>query len=849
MATTSNICGSCHIKHFHHFNSFNAPILSRAQYLADNGFLDSRVCRVGDAALQPEIFTSPRIYSAPIDIRGTRCSFVKYFNHASVKQFLLSRGADVEHVDCHTIMSHPTLRRAMDHLYILSALTSEYEDPDPKAFVVRMPNRISNIVEPPKDKLSSYEAYDSDFRITFTAPYSKEPYASGASPSFYQLFIAVAHAVQGVIVQHKNETDITPLERACIHYNLFTGQSNSCLDVVLDILEDYKALGHLELVDSIDPNPQTLEDAVKLVVSVKNTSLPPLGSLAPHLGVSFSPGGLLYPSFLGFNEYLTEMNVINVTTPLSGSSAGAITAITSLIYTANRYHYAFLTDVFFSHLVEKKYVGSLDKLVSIALNRFFLPGTYAAANERIGTLQFNTGARDGWSMENRHVTSFKNNDDMLTSVLSSSNVPGFTKIGPVKLRGEECYDGLCGVNPYFIGSSKTAGKRTVRFIPIPLGHGRKIKTNMNNDVANGFLQMKDKYFVHLIRLKSLFRQLLIRRLSHEQSGSMHEWKTEVEKCINVYNILAKGTDAIKSSSNEIDEWLMLLSVVPGDANAASGNKDCKLTKLFELVVASEMSLSLGRDSKVHAAAIKSDLTGKNILLTYASPRYPNKLSDVKFLSTPYTLLDWLEHELELLNMPMEEPVYDKAQREIILLKALLHNLSPPSSLDYYYTEVPYMLPSLYNSFYNLIYAVRPATVPDSRIMYDVGRAMAFRWILAEYISFENWLYLRIRQLQQDPSSSVLSRKFPSFTTQDTINGKPGKMLHERQYDQLHECIELMDHAKLDELKTQFKRRSRSQGLRRHVFEMQNTLVRRAIIYRVIEPHYTHILTHRHFWVY
>jgi len=51
-----------------------------------------------------------------------------------------------------------------------------------------------------------------------------------------------------------------------------------------------------------------------------------LGAPTPRLGVSFAPGGLLFPYYFGVAVALRDAGLITPSTPLGGSSAGAIVA-------------------------------------------------------------------------------------------------------------------------------------------------------------------------------------------------------------------------------------------------------------------------------------------------------------------------------------------------------------------------------------------------------------------------------------------------------------------------------------------------------------------------------------------
>ncbi|KAK1934940.1 hypothetical protein X943_003538 [Babesia divergens] len=826
----------------------NKHVDSQMQSWRKLGFYREDACTNDKQLDEATVFQGPRVYVETAELRNDECNLVHYFNVNNVKQYLRSKGVDVEHLDCDTIMADQNLAKYLDLIQNLASMTSAYEDADPEAFVTKVPKEKKLLVESAENKRSSYHAYDSDFTINYTAPPMVDKYISAALPSFYHLYVAVVDALQHVIVEDGQQWDIKfkYLQDACLHFELFNGSTNACINVVYDILMDYNALGYVVLVEGYqDAQPRTLKAAVQLVVSVDNAMLRHIGSLRSDLGVSYSGGGFLLPFFIGFADYMTEVNIINTTTPLAGSSAGSITAASSVMYTSNRYKIVLLIERLFDMARKEGYVATLDQNVPDALRRMAVPGIYEAINTRIGPVQINTAAKYGRSMCPRFVSHFNDDDDVINAIRASCNVPGFYTIGPVGLRGERCYDGIFSGDFYYIGASKAAGKRTLRFIPKALGYGRVVRKNLQNDVANSLLQTKEKYFVHFIRLKSLFRQLLMRRLHYANLGTLNVWQTEVEMCIKIYEILASGNKAIKAASQTFDDWLEMLSKVPGAQGVQKHTRDCSLPDLFKRVIASERALKIGPKSNNHAGGFSGNLAGINIIRTFSDPK---KLSDVHFVSTPYTLSEWLNDELLFLNNTEQTVTMTLAQQEIKLLKALLHNLTPPSSLNYYFTEFPYVIPSPYSAMVNTLGALKPPLLVDIRHSFDAGRALGFRWLLAEYISFENWIHLRIRQLEQDPSSSILERTRNKIDDEKLSERSSNKLIHEKQHQQLQEFLQMVEHRKIVELQKAFKRRKNLTGLRWELFKIQNRILRRAIVYGVIVTHYTNIFGHRHLWI-
>ncbi|GBE62797.1 lysophospholipase like protein [Babesia ovata] len=810
-----------------HHSQLTKPVAASLSNLKKRGFFDENVCRK-DAPNNGKIeeFKGPRIYMGDLNPQNDICEYVKYLNFRDVKQYLADKGVDTENISCADLINDYKLIENLAHVQQLVALTQHYEDPDPTAFVAKVPRKDDMDIEEAEMKAASYLAYGSDFKIKYVAPPLAKKCPSAAYPSFNLLFATVIDAIQGFLRAEAEDSKaaVTYLKSACLHLQLFTGGAVSGAQLVYDVLQDYGTMGYVLIDDMYNgAPPPTMRDAMEMAKYVIKDEMRQRNVFKPDLAISLSPGGFLLPMFVGFVDYLMELNIMNMTVPISGSSAGSITSVVTTIYNRNR--------------------GTLDEVFSPLVLAFVPKELYKTLSERIGPVQVNFGVRKEGKFEPRYVTLAESNEALLDAVRASSNVPGFFTVGAIDMNGEPAYDGLFATNNFFTGATKSPGRRTVRFNPMPLGIGRAVGSNLMNSVANSFLQKKDMYYIHFIRLKSLIKQMLTRRMEYMRSDKMEQWQEEIQQCMKVYNAMSKTGTGIATS--EVETWVKMLSTKPGETQSESGQQDCALTRLFRLVVASERALKIGANSKKHAGGYKDKLGRISLMRTFANPGQ-SKFNGVEFLSTPYTLIEWLSYEWEYVG-DAEAPK-SPAEEEIKVLRDILHHLTPPSSFTYHFTDFPYILMSALCTLKNIIPAFYPAEKHTGRHLFDTGRAIGFRWLLAEYIAFENWLYLRIRQLTEEPDLAILEwQKVTPKATEEarTSNVEP---LHTRQFNRLEGTVRLMRKEKIDELLEHFEERAAVKDAHKLVFQMQNRLVRRALAYEVINPYFLHILGHRHFWV-
>ncbi|GFE55649.1 patatin family protein, putative [Babesia ovis] len=814
------------------------------------GFFNEDVCHTSEPS-PSEVFRGPRIYVEDIKENRDVCKHAHYFDQGSLRDYLRNQGVDSHDISCSTIFNDYRLREMMEHFKQLASLTVSYDDPDPTAFVTKMASKGEPDIELAKEKHVAYSAYDSAFKIEYISPKLVKRYPTASAPSLYHLYQAVVDAVEQLLSKGKGyvNEDFVYLEKACQQIELFTGNSVTCVNMVQELLDDYSRLNYIKGVTSTGAHG--LHQFFNNIKSVKK-KFKRRGSIKSDVGISLSPGGFLFSMFIGFTDYLTEMNVINMTTPLAGSSAGSLTAASVIMHGIDRQYIMRVTESLCLALLEGPVRGNLDKALMHYLQYIVPPDAYKTMHERIGKVRINFGAFKNNSFEPRYVTEPKSDTELLDALRSSCNVPGFFTVGAIDFRGESMYDGVFSTDRYFSGTTKVSGAhRTVRFMPMPVGYGRVVKTNLQNDVSNSFTQTNEKYFVHYLRLKSLQRELLLRRLEYDALGQLDKWRKELDLGIKVCHAASSSKDGFKQSGTIINEWVETISTQPGSSSDKVSKKDYKLAELFKLVLASELDLGVGHNSTLHAGGFRGKLAGVPIMRVFGDPLYGSKRKDLKFLSTPYTLVDWLMYERTVLDGPSSvkgaSPV-GHVDYEIKLLRDLGHHLTLPPSLTYYYTEFPYLLQSALYKTKNLIPAIYPQKPHNVRHMMDIGRTMGFRWVLGDYIAFENWIHLRVRQLTETPDSGKLSGKHDKDPNLVGTNDSHFLPIHAMQHKRLDETIQMMDQRQIEKLREEFQHRKGPSPPAKELFKLQNNLVRRAMVHDVVTSHFTHILGHVHFWI-
>lgn len=161
-------------------------------------------------------------------------------------------------------------------------------------------------------------------------------------------------------------------------------------------------------------------------------------SVVPQLGFSFSPGGLLLPYHLGVMDSLTQAGLLDETTPIAGSSAGAIAVA---CHACNLSSAAVLEATIG---VSQECAGTASGGSSAASGRRLIPALRRQMQRLLGpqeleTLQNRPGtvgiAYQELLPRPRAIvqTTFEGLDDLIAAVCFSSTFPFFSDAWPVAL--------------------------------------------------------------------------------------------------------------------------------------------------------------------------------------------------------------------------------------------------------------------------------------------------------------------------------------------------------------------------------------------------------------------------------
>ncbi|CDR97454.1 IPLA2-RELATED domain containing protein, putative [Babesia bigemina] len=824
----------------------------------------------GDAAGRPSIafmessqwhHRLPRLFLKTFNRVQNRSAIASHFNADRVISYLSSQGINVERFEESTLDLDGRLHQYIDLLlhvcYRAKAMASE---------VITTRTSVAegeeSKDEPDEDRdadeTASFDAYQCPFKIGLVTAESRRDYVSTNAPSMSMLFLSLASSVNKALkrISSTGNIDMSAVEDRCMHLDLFVGRKGAGVGYVHDMLMDYASWGYLKLRPNEEPpRDATLTEMFEHVTYVSIDKIGTVGKSVADIGFSFAPCGFLVPYLMGTLSFLSEMNILNATTPLTGGSAGAITVVAASTVRPDVVELMLITEQMCEEGRIKGPLHNLDKLVKSSLDRWLIPGMYRVANERIGELRVSMAPRKGLRYYGKVVSQFNDNEDMRDAVRVSSNIPGLSSKEPVYFRGEVCYDGFFACERKDYCCCPTGAKRTVRINPFIMGRMNLNRQLLCNDYINPFLEGKDVYVVHYLRLKCLMRLLWRRKIDYEKKGNVGEWRNEVESMINAYDML-KGDlpvghqlwpkikhffqRAIKSKSDEED-----MSSIAWSTECVRIFKP-ELAELFMLVVASEIGLGVDTESKLSARNFPGKIDGVDLMARYGLKRGVLMLARTRFVATPYCLLDWLRHELEATaRFPSDLPPPTPSDPELELLKDIRHSLMPPMSLLYYYTEFPYLLPSSLNNLQCVNVALKSAVTADIRYLFDVGRCDAFRWLIFEYISFENWLHLRIRQLEK---AAAPKRSSVDGTQEvNTAASKPesdAKPIHERQRKMLSDFVEFIDLASIKAAEGEEAGATQADA---HLNTLQNRLFRQAMLLDVIPPNYSHFAGHSHLW--
>ncbi|KAJ4964285.1 hypothetical protein NE237_024224 [Protea cynaroides] len=175
------------------------------------------------------------------------------------------------------------------------------------------------------------------------------------------------------------------------------------------------------------------------------------------LGFSFSPAGLLMPYHLGAAQFLIEKGYIKETTPLAGSSAGAI--VCAVIASGASMQDALkATKIFAADCRRRGTIFRLGAVLRSVLHKFLPDDVHSRSNGRIRVAV----TQILWP-KCLLVDQFDSKEDFIDAVLTSSFIPGYLAPSPaIIFRNRLCVDG-----GFTLFIPPTSADHTVRVCAFP----------------------------------------------------------------------------------------------------------------------------------------------------------------------------------------------------------------------------------------------------------------------------------------------------------------------------------------------------------------------------------------------
>lgn len=175
-------------------------------------------------------------------------------------------------------------------------------------------------------------------------------------------------------------------------------------------------------------------------------------------GFSFSAAGLLFPYHLGAAQCLMDRGYITETTPLAGSSAGAI--ICAVIASGNTMQDALqVTKVLADNCRSKGTAFRLGAVLKDVLVEFLPDDLHIRCNGRIRVAI----TQLSWRPRGLLVDQFDSKEDVINAVITSSFIPGYLAPRPATFfRNRLCIDG--GLTLFM---PPTSAAETVRICAFP----------------------------------------------------------------------------------------------------------------------------------------------------------------------------------------------------------------------------------------------------------------------------------------------------------------------------------------------------------------------------------------------
>ncbi|KAK1440336.1 hypothetical protein QVD17_06161 [Tagetes erecta] len=180
-------------------------------------------------------------------------------------------------------------------------------------------------------------------------------------------------------------------------------------------------------------------------------------------GFSFSAAGLLFPYHLGVAKFLIENGYIKDTTPLAGSSAGAI--VCAVVASGASMEEALeATKVLAQDCRSRGTAFRLGAVLRDVLEQFLPEDAHIRSNGRVRVAV----TQILWRPRGLLVDQFDSREDLINAVITSSFIPGYLAPRPAILfRNKLCIDG--GLTLFMPPTSAARTVRVCAFPASPLG--------------------------------------------------------------------------------------------------------------------------------------------------------------------------------------------------------------------------------------------------------------------------------------------------------------------------------------------------------------------------------------------
>lgn len=197
------------------------------------------------------------------------------------------------------------------------------------------------------------------------------------------------------------------------------------------------------------------------IVTVLLGLMAPMLTTAAPLSVAFSPGGLLFPYYIGVGYELRALGLITPSTPLAGASAGSIIAAALACDVPEETVLSALSAL----LSDVRSGTKLNVAVPKALRAVMDDNSYLVAAERGLTVgYFEVLPRPG----GRLVSSWSSTDDLIECICASCNWPFFYSRWPfVWCRNSLTLDGFFAVGRERFGCAPLDSERELAVTALP----------------------------------------------------------------------------------------------------------------------------------------------------------------------------------------------------------------------------------------------------------------------------------------------------------------------------------------------------------------------------------------------